>query len=265
VFNSAEKVGQAWRRVFRTTFGYLEGDIIAAERCVHVRFGEYTFDEPSHRLTRSGQAVDLTPKAFALLAALLAARPAVLTRARLVDLLWPRTNVGPTSLPRVMSELRQAIGDTAGRGRRIRTVHGIGYAFSGTALDQNAEATGSCALLLGEREIPLAPGENLIGRAPECAVRIHSTRVSRHHARIDVAEGGACLTDLGSKNGTYLELRRVEEPVALADGDRISIGSVVLTFVSDPGAGRRTETGASKPKSGASRSCRGQRGGSGAP
>jgi len=216
-----------------------------------IRFGECTFDEPSHRLTRGGRPVDLSPKAFALLAALLAERPAVLKRARLADLLWPRTHVGPTSLPRVVSELRQAIGDTARRGRLIRTVHGVGYAFSGTALHTaSGAATASCTLLLGGREVPLAFGENLIGRAPECPVRIDSTRVSRHHARIDVGESGACLVDLGSKNGTYVEARRVEGQVALVDGDRISVGRVVMTFIRAARRGGTTETDARGPKSG---------------
>jgi len=65
---------------------------------------------------------------------------------------------------------------------------------------------------------------------PEVRARIDSIRVSRHHARISVAGCRAVLEDLGSKNGTFMRGERVEAPVELADGDRITIGEVVLVF-----------------------------------
>jgi pSer/pThr/pTyr-binding forkhead associated (FHA) protein len=39
----------------------------------------------------------------------------------------------------------------------------------------------------------------------------------------------AIVEDLGSKNGTYLEGKRLEAPSSLTDGDRIRLGSVPLT------------------------------------
>ena len=50
----------------------------------------------------------------------------------------------------------------------------------------------------------LAEGSNLVGRERDCAVRIDSPSVSRHHARILVIQGEATVEDLGSKNGTYV-------------------------------------------------------------
>ena len=40
----------------------------------------------------------------------------------------------------------------------------------------------------------------------------------------------ATLEDLGSKNGTFVSDRRVDSPRRLADGDRIRVGSVRLSF-----------------------------------
>jgi adenylate cyclase len=54
--------------------------------------------------------------------------------------------------------------------------------------------------------------------------------VSRRHARILVSAGRATLEDLGSKNGTWLRGKRVTSPSELADGDVITVGSVVLKF-----------------------------------
>ena len=52
--------------------------------------------------------------------------------------------------------------------------------------------------------MPLAEGENIIGRGVDASVWIDAPGISRHHARIVVREGTATLEDLGSKNGTYV-------------------------------------------------------------
>jgi pSer/pThr/pTyr-binding forkhead associated (FHA) protein len=56
--------------------------------------------------------------------------------------------------------------------------------------------------------------------------------VSRRHARIfiDGVEGTVFLSDLGSTNGTFLGRSRVEQSVALTDGDDIKMGTVALKF-----------------------------------
>jgi pSer/pThr/pTyr-binding forkhead associated (FHA) protein len=56
------------------------------------------------------------------------------------------------------------------------------------------------------------------------------TSVSRRHARLVVTAEGTVLEDCGSKNGTFLGGERVTSPVALADGDAIHIGSLLVTF-----------------------------------
>jgi pSer/pThr/pTyr-binding forkhead associated (FHA) protein len=54
--------------------------------------------------------------------------------------------------------------------------------------------------------------------------------VSRRHALIRISGDDATIEDLGSKNGTFVGDVRVTEPVRLADGDRVRLGSVLLTF-----------------------------------
>jgi len=62
---------------------------------------------------------------------LLAARPRVLSREVLHETLWPETFVSDTSLARLVSEVRKAIGDEPHEAKFVRTAHGYGYAFSG--------------------------------------------------------------------------------------------------------------------------------------
>jgi pSer/pThr/pTyr-binding forkhead associated (FHA) protein len=80
------------------------------------------------------------------------------------------------------------------------------------------------ALRSEDASIPLRDGDNLVGRELGARVRVSSPTVSRHHARIVVAGGRATVEDLGSKNGTFVNGRRVEAPVVLTPGDRVRLG-----------------------------------------
>lgn len=71
--------------------------------------------------------------------------------------------------------------------------------------------------------------EYLIGRGPDCDLRIDDSRLSRRHARLAVADGGWRFGDLGSKNGTTLAGRKTEETL-LRDGDWISFGGLLGQF-----------------------------------
>ncbi len=70
-----------------------------------------------------------------------------------------------------------------------------------------------------------------IGRDEQSTAVLADNQVSRRHAMVQCApDGQFYLTDLGSRNGTWLNQRRVTAPVALSAGDRITIGSQELYF-----------------------------------
>lgn len=66
-------------------------------------------------------------------------------------------------------------------------------------------------------------GVTTIGREDSCSVVIPDRQVSRFHARLYPEESGIYLEDLASKNGTFLNAVRLEEPTLLQDGDVIQI------------------------------------------
>ena len=70
----------------------------------------------------------------------------------------------------------------------------------------------------------------LLGRDPSATVFVDSPDVSRRHARIRATGEGFVLEDLGSRNGTYLNGKPIEQPTALAEGDKISVGTSVFRF-----------------------------------
>ncbi len=73
-----------------------------------------------------------------------------------------------------------------------------------------------------------------IGRDTANQIQVHDTEVSRHHARIEIAEDKTHrLTDLGSSNGTFVNSRRVDSQV-LRSGDRVQVGRTLMIFTGGP-------------------------------
>jgi DNA-binding winged helix-turn-helix (wHTH) protein len=213
---------------------------------VRLRFGDCALDTEARALTRAGAPVGLPPKALRLLEVLIEKRPAAVSQAELRDLLWPRTYVGHTSLARLVTQVRQALGDATAEPRLLRTVRGFGYAFAGSVEtageDRSSEAGCAFKLRTAAGEIALAEGENLIGRDRECRVRIASDMASRRHARVTVSGPRAVLEDLASKNGTRLNGRRLAQPAELAVGDEILIGHDLLVLAeAGPSAATKTD------------------------
>ena len=65
-----------------------------------------------------------------------------------------------------------------------------------------------------------------IGREPACDIVITDRQISRYHARLHVNTMGVLLEDLASKNGTFLNEKRVVEPQYVQDGDMITVALV---------------------------------------
>lgn len=199
------------------------------------RFGGFILDHGTRQLLSNGGEIHLSPKAFELLAGLVANQARAVSKVELQQQLWPSTFVEETNLASLVAEIRRALHDSATNPSFVRTVYGFGYRFVGEATaDVGVTATEhACTrlwLVLEGRHIPMLDGSNVIGRAADAAIPIDSPGISRHHARIVVTGRGATLEDLGSKNGTELNGSRITAPCGLADGDRIRLGAVVLTF-----------------------------------
>ncbi len=92
-------------------------------------FDDVVIDFAGRRLTRGGIEQTLEPKAFAVLALLVGSPGRVFTRDEILDAVWGHRHVTQSVLNRIMSLLRQALGEDAQHPRLLRTVHGVGYRF----------------------------------------------------------------------------------------------------------------------------------------
>jgi adenylate cyclase len=90
---------------------------------------------------------------------------------------------------------------------------------------------GQAAWLERRGQEHLLEGNCSLGRAALNSLVLDSPKVSRLHATIHLEKAGDFwLIDLGSSNGTFLNKRRIHEPVRLRDQDQITIGGYLFTF-----------------------------------
>jgi hypothetical protein len=78
----------------------------------------------------------------------------------------------------------------------------------------------------------IRPGVNTLGRLPDNDVVFDEAAVSRRHCVVLAHAWGGCeLHDTASRNGTFLNGRRITRPERLRPGDAIRLADRELTFV----------------------------------
>ncbi|EYF00630.1 FHA domain-containing protein [Chondromyces apiculatus] len=77
--------------------------------------------------------------------------------------------------------------------------------------------------LAHDLEVPF--GEFVIGRSADCQLSLDDPLVSRRHGLLTVSDSGVTVEDLGSRNGVFVNGTRISGRKAIADSDRITIGS----------------------------------------
>jgi DNA-binding winged helix-turn-helix (wHTH) protein len=117
-------------------------------------FNDFSLDPKTRQLLREGKERRLEPKAFDLLALLLRRRPEAVSKGEIQEQLWPGTFVSESSLTGLVTQIRQALDDDPRKARFLRTVHGFGYAFCGTVVEEGGRPRQSQA---ARRRAP-APG-----------------------------------------------------------------------------------------------------------
>jgi DNA-binding winged helix-turn-helix (wHTH) protein len=209
------------------------------------RFGSFEVDAARRQLLASGCDVHLTPKAFDLLALLIAAAPRVVPKREIHDRLWPNGLVSDSTIVGLVKELRSALADHDQAAPIIRTVHRVGYAFDAPLLTGAFSPLPWRWLVVEGRRMQLADGANVVGRDPRCDVWLDYSTVSRRHARIVVDGTAAIIEDLGSKNGTRIGADLLVGAATLRNRDRLGFGQLPAVY-REAAAGVSTATRAGR-------------------
>ena len=102
-------------------------------------FGDFRFDTRRLHLEGPEAVVEVRAKTLELLVYLIQHRNRFVPRAELMDSLWPGVTVTPSSLTQCVSELRQALGDSARAPRYVETRVKLGYRFIATVYHRPTE------------------------------------------------------------------------------------------------------------------------------
>jgi pSer/pThr/pTyr-binding forkhead associated (FHA) protein len=78
------------------------------------------------------------------------------------------------------------------------------------------------------RVVPLGGRGVVLGRAQGLSLVVEDVYVSDEHAEVMPDDGGWCVRDLGSTNGTFLNGAKVARPTPLAVGDQLRIGKTTI-------------------------------------
>ena len=92
------------------------------------------------------------------------------------------------------------------------------------------------ALVMLEGDLPgqvfrLRPGRQIIGRRPECDIRVRERAVSGIHAEVIRVRETVTINDLASTNGTLVNGMRIRTPVPLVQGTLVKLGNCVFRYV----------------------------------
>lgn len=201
-----------------------------------VRFGPFTLDVAQRLMVRDGQPVHLAPKAFDVLALLVAQGPRAVPKDEILSTVWREVFVTESTLSTTIRDLRKALDDDAAEPRFIRTVFAFGYAFVGETdgaghtapTPSSGLADSGWRLITASLDLPLREGANVVGRTGPDLLAIDAPTISRRHACLTVTGESVTCEDLGSKNGTWIGSTRVTTPVAVGEGDELRFGSAVV-------------------------------------
>jgi DNA-binding winged helix-turn-helix (wHTH) protein/Tfp pilus assembly protein PilF len=93
------------------------------------RFGPFTLDVAAYRLLRDDVDVAVSPRLIDLLRYLVERPSALASKEELFAAIWPDVIVSDNALTQAISDLRQALGDSASRPVYVQTVARRGYRF----------------------------------------------------------------------------------------------------------------------------------------
>jgi DNA-binding winged helix-turn-helix (wHTH) protein len=235
-----------------------------------LRFGEFELDLAAYALRHGGKPIKLEKIPMEVLILLVQGAGGLIERGPMQVALWGADVFveRDSAINTAVRKVRRALGDDADEPRFVETVVGKGYRFimpvervspespasrpsldaSAPSSDRQGRAFPRYCMMRGRQEFILDAGENLVGRDASARVYIDHPSVSRRHARISIGAGAAMLEDLTSRNGTFVDGRRLDAPTEIRHGALIGFGPITLTFLALSGPASTKPVSGSLPR-----------------
>ncbi|MCA8882163.1 MAG: transcriptional regulator, partial [Rhodobacteraceae bacterium] len=96
-------------------------------------FNGFTLDLSRGELVHDGDAIAVEPRAFALVVYLVENADRLISKDELVEKLWEGRIVTDAAISTLIKSARKVLGDSGQTQKYIRTVHGRGFRFVGSA------------------------------------------------------------------------------------------------------------------------------------
>jgi len=121
--------------------------------------------------------------------------------------------------------------------RHVNRIKNIFCTKCGTKLEEPVFSGPRLSVLTKEDSsvvFPIKPGRTTIGRDISNAIVISDERISKFHAAIIYENNLAWIEDMESRNGIYLNGKKLGEKTMLNDGNLIRLGLTILCYESTP-------------------------------
>ena len=103
------------------------------------------------------------------------------------------------------------------------------------AVDEEADKKPAALLIVGGELngtiFDLDKKTILVGRSLKNNIPLEFQGISRNHFKVDETEAGHTVEDTGSRNGTYINNKRVLTPTLLKKGDIVKVGKIALKYI----------------------------------
>lgn len=162
-----------------------------------ISFGPFNLSPSGRLLTKGSSPVELGARALDILIALTSHPNTVISKNRLLAMVWPDVTVEEGSLRFHIANLRKALDDGKEGARYIETLRGRGYCFVGLisrSLDRHTERP-AVAVAPWTDTLP-APTTRIVGRTDD--IRIVSTRLATARFVTIVGVGGVGKTTVAA-------------------------------------------------------------------
>jgi DNA-binding winged helix-turn-helix (wHTH) protein len=147
-------------------------------------FGPFRLDPSERLLLRDGQPVAIPPKAYDLLATLVARAGRLVTKEELLKEVWPDTFVEEANLSYTVSAIRKALGDESEPYRYVETIPKRGYRFKESVAASARVVDERTARRFGHRRFILLAATGLVLLLVIAAWVLMSSSKSERHSSV---------------------------------------------------------------------------------